>query len=615
MKTVRRVVRPFVVLYPRVVRLVATANGWRLALALVLALIGGLGIPLQIWISKLVIDEIAAMLARSAPLEAFAHLIPALAGFITVWVASQACGSMGNALGEIMSERTELAAATAIIRKAASFDLAFFDSGAQSGRLEQVTQQRWRLHSSVTMMIAIVSQSVSLISLFGILISINWLIPLVLFLAVLPRVIVRSYFAHRLYAHYTGNRDSQMLSWHLNTLLTYKRAAKEVRIFGIASYLTGRFTKHRNVLLQATEKIVALRERGMLVVNLLSALGTITAWALAAVQAAGRAISAGGLAAAFQSIQQAGNVFDGIFEQMGYLYSNAPFLDEIFAFLDTKPESIPSALAKPSGAQAHSVPQPIRSGIVFDNVSFCYPETDKPVLENVSFALRPGESLALVGENGAGKSTVAKLLLRLYDPSSGSITLDGVALPEYDKQAYHAQVAAVFQDYMEFNLTARENVGFGQVDALCDDARISVAVAKAGAGELISGLPQGMDSMLGKTVERGVDLSGGQWQRLALARAFMRDAQVLVMDEPSAALDPLAERDMYQRFAELTAGKVTVLISHRLASCKIASRIIVLENGRIIEEGGHDALMAQNGRYAEMFNAQAEHYQHEAAPK
>ncbi len=609
MKTVRGVVRPFVVLYPRVVRLVAAANGWRLALALGLALIGGLGMPLQIWISKLVIDEIAAMMARNAPLEAFAGLIPALAGFITVWVVSQACHSFGIALGEIMSERTEYATALACIRKANTFDLSFFDSGAQSSRLEQVTQQRWRLQSSVTMMLGVSGQAISLMSLIGILISINWLIPLVLCLAVLPRVIVRSYFAHRLYAHYTNNVESQMLSWHLNTLLTRKRAAKEVRIFGIADYLTRQYGQHREIHLQSTQKIVLTRERGMLAVNLLSALGTIAAWALAAVQAAGRAISAGGLAAAFQSIQQAGNVFDGIFEQLGYLYSNAPFLDEIFAFLDTTPESIPSALAKPSGAQAHSVPRPIRTGIVFDNVSFRYPESDQMILENVSFALRPGESLAVVGENGAGKSTVAKLLLRLYDPTSGSITLDGMALPEYDKHAYHAQVAAVFQDYMEFNLSARENIGFGNVDAMRDDTRIATAAAQAGAGELIAGLPEGLDSMLGKTIERGVDLSGGQWQRLALARAFMRDAQVLVMDEPSAALDPLAERDMYQRFAELTAGKVTVLISHRLASCKIASRIIVLEHGRIIEEGTHDALMAKNGRYAEMFNAQAEHYQ------
>jgi ATP-binding cassette subfamily B protein len=243
-------------------------------------------------------------------------------------------------------------------------------------------------------------------------------------------------------------------------------------------------------------------------------------------------------------------------------------------------------------------------------VTFKYPESEKLVLDDVSFELLPGESVAIVGENGAGKSTLAKLMARLYDPTFGVVQLAGTDLRCYDKHDYYCQVSAVFQDYPHINLSARENIGFGDVSRLADEARILRAAEMGEAKAVLDELPYGLDTMLGKTIERGVEISGGQWQRLALARAFMRDAQVLILDEPSAALDPLAERDIYQRFAQLAAGKMTVLISHRLASCRMADRILVLEGGRIIEEGSHDTLMAHGGRYAEMFTAQAEQYVH-----
>ena len=308
-------------------------------------------------------------------------------------------------------------------------------------------------------------------------------------------------------------------------------------------------------------------------------------------------------------MQQLGRSFDILFDQLGYLYSNNPFLADYFSFLEMAPTSVASALTRPAACAAVStVPTPVGHGLRFEHVTFTYPESDKRVLDDVSFELRAGESVAIVGENGAGNGTLAKLIARLYDPSDGVVLLDGVDLRCYDKLDYYRHVSAVFQDYAHINLSAREAIGFGDVSRLSDDARILQAVDLGGARPVLDDLPHGLDTMLGKTIERGVELSGGQWQRLALARAFMRDAQVLILDEPSAVLDPLAERDIYQRFAQLTAGKTTVLISHRLASCKMAHRILVLEHGKIIEQGTHDALMAHGGRYADMFNAQVAQY-------
>jgi ATP-binding cassette, subfamily B, bacterial len=254
------------------------------------------------------------------------------------------------------------------------------------------------------------------------------------------------------------------------------------------------------------------------------------------------------------------------------------------------------------------VPNPIREGIVLDQVSFRYPGTEKWVLEDISFAIRPGETVALVGANGAGKTTLVKLLTRLYDPTEGSITIDGIDLRDFDPAELRARVGVIFQDYVKYQLTAGENIGFGRIEAIEDTGRIERSAIEAGADAVISSLPQGYDTPLGRWFQDGQELSIGQWQKVALARAFMRDADLLILDEPTSSLDVRSEYEVFQAFDELTEAKMAVLISHRFSTVRMAGRIVVIEDGRVIENGTHDELILRGGRYHELFDMQAASY-------
>ena len=609
MSRIKNALAPFIRIYPKVLAIMWRANGWWLVVVCVLSILGALSVPIQVWISQLVIDRIIVLLASGANSLNWSSVLLPLSIFALIWAVGQAVVALGQSVNHLVSRRTQYSAAIACTEKAQTFDLGFFDSARMMGKLEFVTGGTYRLNTSIDLLIGIVSKSIAGISLLVFLAAISPLIPLVLCLTVLPRLFVRGYFTNRLYSFFSGRIEAQQLLNHISTHLVHRPSAKEIRLFGLGQHLSARFKELSKDYLDEYQRIELATQRAMFPVTMLSALGVVAAWGIAVVRALAGAISAGSVAAVFLSVQQLGQIFDQVFDQVGWLYSNNLYLNELIEFLDKPTTNVPGALHTPSTcATPKSAPRPIQHGITFQGVSFSYPESQKPVLHDVSFSFHAGETLAIVGENGAGKSTLIKLLARLYDPSVGRILLDGEDLRCIDKDDYYTQIGAVFQDYAEYHLSARENIGFGDLARLTNVSHILHAAELGGAKSVLDGLPNGLDTMLGKTTERGVELSGGQWQRLALARAFMRDSQILIMDEPSAALDPLAERDIYSRFAQLAAGKMTVLISHRLTSCKMADRILVLEHGKIIEEGSHDALMAQGGRYAEMFTAQAEQY-------
>jgi ATP-binding cassette subfamily B protein len=279
----------------------------------------------------------------------------------------------------------------------------------------------------------------------------------------------------------------------------------------------------------------------------------------------------------------------------------ALFLTDLLAFFAMEP----AVKSKPNGLRA---PRPITRGFEFQEVSFVYPGTSRRVLDRFNFALRPGERVALIGENGQGKTTVVKLITRLYDPSEGRILLDGVDLREYDLADLHAEMGVIFQDFMRYEMTARENIAVGRVEMDHKAEEIEYAAEKSLASSVVAKLPAGYDQMLGRRFEGGVDLSGGEWQKLALARAYLRDAQLLILDEPTASLDARSEFEVFERFAELTFGKMALLISHRFSTVRMADRIVVLEAGRLVEEGSHDQLVGLGGRYAAMFEMQAASY-------
>jgi ATP-binding cassette subfamily B protein len=302
-----------------------------------------------------------------------------------------------------------------------------------------------------------------------------------------------------------------------------------------------------------------------------------------------------------QSIMNASSNISQIFSTLSSIADQALFLTDLLAFFEMKP----TVNSKPDALPA---PRPIKRGFEFQNVSFKYPGTERVILNDLNLRVEPGERIALIGQNGQGKTTIVKLMTRLYDPSGGRILLDGVDLREYQLEDLCRQTGVIFQDFMRYEMTARENIAVGRIEYLSDKRRIEEAAQKSLADGVIEHLAEGYEQMLGRRFEGGVDLSGGEWQKLALARAYLRDAQILILDEPTAALDARAEFEVFQRFNELTTGKMALFISHRFSTVRMAERIIVLENGSIREEGNHDQLVARGGIYAEMFELQAASY-------
>jgi ATP-binding cassette subfamily B protein len=313
------------------------------------------------------------------------------------------------------------------------------------------------------------------------------------------------------------------------------------------------------------------------------------------------ALSIGTLTFLAGAIQQASSNIEQIFSTLTGIADQALFLTDLLAFFEMQA----TIRSKPNALPA---PRPIMLGFEFQNVSFQYPGSSRLVLNCLNFQLRPGERVALIGENGQGKTTIVKLITRLYDPSEGRILLDGIDLREYDLEDLHREMGVIFQDFMRYEMTARENIAVGRVEEIDNLELLQGAARKSMADHIIGRLPERYEQMLGRRFDRGMDLSGGEWQKVALARAYLRDAQLLILDEPTAALDALSEFEVFRRFSELTAGKTALFISHRFSTVRMADRIVVLDNGRIIEEGSHDQLASLGGRYAEMFEMQASSY-------
>ncbi len=380
-----------------------------------------------------------------------------------------------------------------------------------------------------------------------------------------------------------------------------KEAAKELKLFGLGGFLTERFTNLSNDIYSENVELSGRRLRIGALLTVLGTLGYYGAYAWVIWRTVKGELSIGTLYFLSGAILQASNNIQQIFSTASSIADQALFLTDLLAFFEMQP----TIFSKPNALPA---PRPIVCGFEFRNVSFTYPGTTRLVLDRLNFTLHPGERVALIGENGEGKTTIVKLLTRLYDPTGGQILLDGVDLREYNIEDLYTEIGVIFQDFMRYEMTAHENIAVGRIEDLHDTERIFSAARKSLADEVIAKLPGGYEQMLGRRFHHGVDLSGGEWQRLALARAYLRDAQVLILDEPTAALDARSEYEVFARFAELTEGKTTLFISHRFSTVRMADRIVLLKNGRIAEDGNHRQLIALGGRYAEMFELQAASY-------
>ncbi|MBV8114659.1 MAG: ABC transporter ATP-binding protein, partial [Silvibacterium sp.] len=427
-----------------------------------------------------------------------------------------------------------------------------------------------------------------------------WLL-LLLIACLIPAFLGESHFAFLNYAKNFRQTPIKRQLDYLRQLGGSREAAKELKLFGLSNFLTGRFTDLSNQIFDENLELFRRRLWAVSLLSLVSTGGYYGSYVWVIYQTAIGAFTIGTLSFLTQSIINASNNISQIFSTLSSIADQALFLTDLLAFFEMRP----TVTSRPDAIPA---PRPMVRGFEFQNVSFRYPGTERLVLNRLNFHLEPGERIALIGQNGQGKTTIVKLITRLYDPTGGRVLLDGVDLREYDIEDLCREIGVIFQDFMRYEMTARENIAVGRIEFLSDLSRIRSAAEKSLADGVIERLPRGYDQMLGRRFESGVDLSGGEWQKLALARAYLREAQVLILDEPTAALDARAEYQVFERFNELTVGKMALFISHRFSTVRMAERIIVLEDGAIAEEGSHDTLMAHGGRYAEMFELQASSY-------
>jgi ATP-binding cassette subfamily B protein len=488
-----------------------------------------------------------------------------------------------------------------IMRHASSLDLATYEDPSFHDKLERARVQATDRLGMIQQMGRLLQQVISAVALAaGIVVFSPWLL-IVLILCVIPAFVGESHFAFLGYSLAFEQTPVKRELDYLRFLGVSKESAKELKVFGLNRYLTDRFETLSGQIYEENVALAKRRFAASSFLTLLSTVGYYGAYAYVIYQTLSGKLSVGTLTFLAGAIAGASTNLQSIFSTFSSIADQSLFLGDLLSFLGLQPK----IRSKQNGLKC---PHPILTGIEFRNVSFAYPGTSRFVLRNLNLRLRQGERIALIGENGEGKTTIVKLLTRLYDPTEGGVYLDGVDLREYDLEDYASQIAVIFQDFMRYDMTARENIAIGRISESQNLPEIESAARKSLAENVIAKLGGGYDQMLGRRFDGGVDLSGGEWQKVALARAYLRDAQVLILDEPTASLDARSEHEVFQRFADLTEGKLSVLISHRFSTVKMADRIILLEKGQITEEGPHEQLLARGGRYAEMFDLQASSY-------
>jgi len=578
----------------------ATTNG-------ILTIVQGVLPAITLYFTKAIVDDAAAAFFRVThqQIQTRAQTQYVLV-LVALWFGVQLLASLLQTVSQLVTSlQSDLLSnyiSVRLMEKANALDLSYFENAQFYDKLENARREAgYRPSQMVTQLFGLLRSTVTLISVIGVLASLSWWLVLLVVAVSIPSFIYQAKYSGQFFTLLTGRAPDQRRLNYLGHLLTTDSPVKELRIFGLHDTLLERYRQIFAKFYKENRDLTIRRTASQFA---LGALGTIVSgltYMYVVLEVIAGHITIGGLTLYYQAFQQSQTQVSNILSGIGSTYENSLFLSNLFAFLAYAPEL-------PVRADPLPVPTPIREGIVLDHVSFKYPGTEKWVLEDISFAIRPGETVALVGANGAGKTTLVKLLTRLYDPTEGSITIDGIDLRDFDPAALRSRVGVIFQDYVKYQLTAGENIGFGRIEAIADTGRIERSAVEAGADAVIAALPQGYETPLGRWFQDGQELSIGQWQKVALARAFMRDADLLILDEPTSSLDVRSEYEVFQAFGELTEGKMAVLISHRFSTVRMAGRIVVIEDGRVIENGTHDELILRGGRYTELFDMQAASY-------
>ena len=557
-------------------------------------------LPLALlWIPKLIVDAIVhARVSDQAVSPRLWWLVGAEFGLAVLGgILARAIDYSDSLLADKYTRHVSIQ----VMKHAAELDLIAYEDPVFYDRLERARVQatdRLGMIQQIGRLIQLVITTITLS--VTIVVYSPWLM-LLLIAGVLPAFLGESHFAFLGYAKNFRQTPVRRQLDYLRQVGGSKEAAKELKLFGLSKFLTQRFTKLSDGIY---EENVALSRRKLIAgafLSVIAFMGYYSAYVFVIWRTITGVYSIGLWYLLSGAILQASNNLQQIFSTVSGIADQALFLTDLLAFFGMQP----TIQSKPDALPA---PRPIVRGFEFRNVSFRYPGSSRLVLNGLNFHLHPAERVALIGENGEGKTTIVKLITRLYDPTEGQVLLDGVDLKEYRLEDLYREIGVIFQDFMRYEMTARENIAVGRIEEIDDLKLLETAARKSLADAVIGKLSGGYDQMLGRRFDGGVDLSGGEWQKVALARAYLRDAQLLVLDEPTAALDARSEFEVFQRFAELTAGKMALFISHRFSTVRMADRIVVLEKGRIAEEGSHEQLARLGGRYKEMFELQAASY-------
>jgi ATP-binding cassette subfamily B protein len=555
-------------------------------------------IPLaMLTVSKKILDAVQAHYAGQALPEYFWSLVGA------EFALAALAGVAGRTIGyfdSLMADRFTRHVSLMVMEHASRLDLASYEDPVFYDKLERARVQATDRSAMIQAIGSVGQQIVAAASLsLGIFWFSPWLLVL-LVVAVVPAFLGESHFAFLGYAQNIRQTPARRQLDYLRVLGASKESAKELRLFGLSGFLSGEYARLSNQIYDQNVRLARRRLWAGTALSLLTTAGYYGAYIYVIYRTVTGVLTWGTLQFLAGAIAGASSNIQSVFSTFSSIADQSLFLTDLVEFMGVRPK----LCSKPEALPA---PRPIRDGFTFEQVTFSYPHSARRILDRLDFRLVPGERIALIGENGQGKTTLVKLLTRLYDPTAGRILLDGVDLREYSIEDLHSQIGVIFQDFMRYEMTARENIAVGRIERGQNGA-VRQAARKSLADQVIDNLPKGYEQLLGLRFEGGVDLSGGEWQKIALARAYFRNAQLVILDEPTASLDARSEYEVFQRFAELTEGKTSLLISHRFSTVRMADRIVVLENGRIAEQGSHQQLVSLGGRYAVMFDLQASSY-------
>ena len=563
-----------------------------------------------LWLGKLIIDDVVALSALTPrPQTAWEWWQTGRLTLLSVYVAGEfALAILSDLLGRVLglveallADKLTMRSSVRLMEHAATLDLQDFEDAEFQDKLERARRQSSGRMTLLGQLLGQMQDLVTVATLSGGLLVYNPWLMLLLLAALIPAFLGESYFNAQNYAlDFRRTPDRRELDYVRQTAASVD-TAKEVKIFGLSRFLIDRYRVLSESFYAANRKIAQQRALWGGIFTGLGTLGYYAAYVWIIASTLTGTLTLGDLTFLSGSFLRLRGLVQGLLTSFSSTAAQALYLQDLFSFFDVQPHILSPASPRP-------VPQPLLSGFVFEGVGFRYPGAQNWAVRGLDFELRAGETLALVGENGAGKTTIVKLLARLYDPTEGRITLEGHDLRDYDLTALRSAIGVIFQDFVRYNLTAADNIAVGRIENRDDRTRVTEAALRGMADPVIRTLPGGYDQMIGKRFRNGVELSGGEWQKLAIARAYMRDAQVLILDEPTAALDARSEYEVFQRFKELSAGKAAILISHRFSSVRMADRILVLSGGRVEASGTHEALLAMGGRYAELFELQAAGY-------